>query len=82
MASPIGGRGSTPAAPTREARGASEDAIYGQLARQYAQFEHVNKTFELVAKAVSPSVVHLVAHKTGAREDDAQPATTRRPARA
>ena len=31
-----------------------EDAIYGQLARQYAQFEHVNKTFELVARAVSP----------------------------
>ena len=33
------------------------------LTRQYAQFEHVNRTFELVSKAVSPSVVHLVAHK-------------------
>ena len=47
-----------------------EDAIYGQLARQYAQFEHVNRTFELVSKAVSPSVVHLVAHKTAPRESD------------
>jgi serine protease Do len=51
-------------------RGQGEDGIYGQLARQYAQFEHVNKTFELVAKAVSPSVVHLVAHKVGKREDE------------
>ena len=32
-----------------------EDGIYGQLARQYAQFEHVNRTFELVARAISPS---------------------------
>ena len=59
----------SPAVPTP--RGVPEDAIYGQLARQYAQFEHVNRTFELVSKAVSPSVVHLVAHKTGAREGDA-----------
>ncbi len=53
-------------------RGQSEDGLYGQLARQYAQFEHVNRTFELVSKAVSPSVVHLVAHKTGVREDETQ----------
>ena len=39
-------------------------------------------TFELVAKAVSPSVVHLVAHKVGRRDDDPRPASTRRPARA
>ena len=51
-------------------RGQGEDGIYAQLARQYVQFEHVNKTFELVSKAVSPSVVHLVAHKVGKREDD------------
>jgi len=73
VASPVEDIG--PVAPPTPApvglRGASEDAIYGQLARQYAQFEHVNKTFELVAKAVSPSVVHLVAHKVGPREDDA-----------
>ena len=49
-----------------------EDGIYDQLAGQYAQFEHVNKTFELVAKAVSPSVVHLIAHKVGKREEDAR----------
>ncbi|MBY0396225.1 MAG: trypsin-like peptidase domain-containing protein, partial [Thermoleophilia bacterium] len=36
-----------------------------QLARQYAQFEGVNRTFELVAKAVSPAVVHIVAQKSG-----------------
>ena len=48
----------------------TEEAIYAQLARQYAQFEHVNRTFELVAKAVSPSVVHLVAHKTGKRDEE------------
>ena len=51
-------------------RGQGEDGVYAQLARQYTQFEHVNRTFELVAKAVSPSVVHLVAHKTGRRDED------------
>ena len=51
-------------------RGQSEDGLYAQLARQYEQFEHVNRTFELVSRAVSPSVVHLIAHKTGIREDE------------
>ncbi len=51
-------------------RGQGEDGVYAQLARQYSHFEHVNRTFELVAKAVSPSVVHLVAHKTGRRDED------------
>ena len=36
---------------------------YDVLAKQYEQFQHVNRTFELVAKAVSPSVVHIVAQK-------------------
>ncbi len=40
-----------------------EEAIYDQLGRQYEQFAHVNRTFELVARAVSPSVVHLVSRK-------------------
>ncbi|MFO0960301.1 MAG: trypsin-like peptidase domain-containing protein [Isosphaeraceae bacterium] len=40
-----------------------DEAIYDQLARQYERFEQVNRTFELVAKAVSPSVVHIVARK-------------------
>jgi serine protease Do len=51
-------------------RSQGEDGIYDQIARQYAQFEHVNKTFELVARAVSPSVVHLVAHKVGKRDEE------------
>ncbi len=59
----------TPADPNvAQARG--EASIYEQLDRQYAQFEHVNRTFEMVAKAVSPSVVHIVAHKVGRKEDD------------
>ncbi len=69
LASPSEDVGVAPAAPGTTTQSNSEDAIYGQLARQYAHFEHVNKTFELVAKAVSPSVVHLVAHKVGPREE-------------
>jgi serine protease Do len=52
-------------APARD-----EGSIYDKLDRQYAQFEHVNHTFEMVAKAVSPSVVHIVARKVGRKEDD------------
>lgn len=40
-----------------------EDQLYAVLAKQYEQFQHVNRTFELVSKAVSPSVVHIVAQK-------------------
>ena len=49
-----------------------EDGVYGQLARQYAQFAAINKTFELVSKAVSPSVVHIVSHKPGNRQENPQ----------
>jgi serine protease Do len=49
-----------------------EDAIYKNLARQYEEFAHVNRTFELVAKVVSPAVVHIVARKTGSRSDQYQ----------
>ena len=35
-------------------RGSGEGGVYGQLARQYAQFEHVNRTFELVAERSRP----------------------------
>jgi serine protease Do len=55
--------GPSVAAPAR-----TEDGLHAELDRQYALFEHVNRTFELVAKTVSPSVVHVVAHKV-ARED-------------
>ncbi len=51
-------------------RSQGEEGIYGQLAHQYAKFEQVDRTFELVAKAISPSVVHLVAHKTGKRDEE------------
>lgn len=45
-----------------------EDAVYDELNRQYAQFEQVNRTFELAAKAVAPAVVHIVAKKAGRGE--------------
>jgi serine protease Do len=51
----------------------SDEAIYNLLAKQYEQFQQVNRTFELVAKVVSPAVVHIVAEKS-TRVDD-----TRRP---
>ena len=47
----------------------ADDAIYEALARQYEQFEQVNRTFELVAKAVSPAVVHIVAQKVTRPEE-------------
>ena len=70
VASPAEDVGVPPHPVPSPIRSQGEDGIYDQLTRQYAQFEHVNKTFELVARAVSPSVVHLVAHKVGKREDD------------
>jgi serine protease Do len=51
----------------------SDDAIYNLLAKQYEQFQHVNRTFELVAKAVSPAVVHIVAEKTTRVDDSRRP---------
>ncbi len=48
--------------------GRAEADVYKEVDRQYALFEHVNRTFELVARAVSPSVVHIVARKIG-RDD-------------
>ncbi len=57
----------------RVRRGAGQGAERGcalpAAGRQYEQFQHVNRTFELVARAVSPAVVHIVAHKTG-RSDE------------
>jgi serine protease Do len=47
----------------------SQDALYDQLARQYEQFQHVNRTFELVARTVAPSVVHIVAQKTTRKDE-------------
>ena len=73
-----GPRPGAPVAPPAEdvtaasIRGQTEDGLYAQLSRQYAQFEHVNRTFELVSRAVSPSVVHLVAHKSGPKDEETQ----------
>ncbi len=53
-----------PAYPT-----GSDDAIYESLQRQYEQFYPVNRTFELVSKVVSRSVVHIVAVKQDPTED-------------
>ena len=50
-----------PSASARQKQG--NDAIYDALAQQYEQFRQVDRTFELVAKAVSPAVVHIVAKK-------------------
>jgi serine protease Do len=51
------------------ARASTESELYEKLARQYEHFAHVNRTFELVAEAVSPAVVHIVAQKTSRGED-------------
>ena len=58
-----------PAEPATEPRGAGEAAIYEELARQYEKFQPVNRTYELVAKSVSPAVVHIVARKSSRRDD-------------
>jgi serine protease Do len=54
-----------PPTPPPAPRPLTEEAVYEQLARQYVQFEPVNRTFEMVSRAVSPAVVHIVAQKTG-----------------
>ena len=65
------GRGSSPSASSRQKQG--NDAIYDALARQYEQFRQVDRTFELVAKAVSPAVVHIVAKKVTRGDDGRRP---------
>ena len=40
-----------------------------ELAKEYEQFAHVDRMFEMVSKAVSPSVVHIVAQKTTRHEE-------------
>ena len=70
------------ASPGTTAQVRSEEADYQRLARQYEQFQHINRTFELVAKTVSPAVVHIVARKIGPERGRATAsASTRRPAR-
>ncbi len=51
-----------PTSPSETKR--RDDEIYDALSKQYDQFQAINRTFEMVAKAVSPTVVHIVAQKT------------------
>jgi serine protease Do len=55
---------SPPQSPAQSRQRFDDDASYELLAKQYEQFQQVNRTFELVAKTVSPAVVHIVAQKT------------------
>jgi serine protease Do len=67
----VGGAKLGSAPPNSSARQKqAEDAIYDVLAKQYEQFQQINRTFELVAKAVSPAVVHIVAQKSTRVEDN------------
>jgi serine protease Do len=50
-----------------------DEAVYDALGRQYELFRQVDRTFEVVAKAVSPTVVHIVAQKTLRGEDGRRP---------
>lgn len=72
VAAPLAESGQA-AAPSHPAKPVDEAGIYDELGRQYERFQSVDQTFALVAKAVSPSVVHIVAKKTGQPDDDGQP---------
>jgi serine protease Do len=56
----------TSPAPSKASSQARRDdeAVYDALARQYESFRQIDRTFELVAKSVSPTVVHIVAKKS------------------
>lgn len=47
----------------------SDAKVYDELARQYATFEHIDRMFESVSRAVRPTVVHIVTQKTTRREE-------------
>jgi serine protease Do len=57
------------ASDTELARKGDEDALYRDLARGYEKFQGIDRTFEAVARVVSPSVVHITARKVGPRDD-------------
>ncbi len=48
----------------------SDDAIYADLANQYKSFAQIDQTFERVARAVAPTVVHIVATKTSKADEN------------
>src|SRR5262249_11130163 len=59
--------GSTVAAPA--VKPSDETAIRRELAESYERFRAIDRTFVLVSRVVAPSVVHIVAKKTGPREN-------------
>ena len=60
-----------PKGPSRPKQ--ADEAVYDVLARQYEQFRQVDRTFELVSRAVSPTVVHIVAQKVSRSEEGRRP---------
>ena len=68
---PLPGTAASPgaASPGTTAQVRNEEADYQRLARQYEQFQHIDRTFELVAETVKPAVVHIVARKSGRNEE-------------
>ena len=67
-------RSRRPASPRRSS---NDDAVYDAPGRQYDKFQQMDRTFELVAKAVSPTVVHIVAQKTVKAEEGRRAAAIR-----
>jgi serine protease Do len=67
---PVASSDPAPSLPARASdQKLADEATYDVLAKQYARFEQVDRTYELVAKAVSPAVVHIVAQKTSRPEN-------------
>ena len=69
-----GGRGGPKPSRRRRLQARREDeAVYDALGRQYELFRQVDRTFEMVAKAVSPTVVHIIAQKSIRAEEGRRP---------
>ncbi len=67
----LAARTSDDTAPTAKAAPppGSDAALAAQLDAQYERFRLIDDSFALVARAVSPSIVHIVARKDGRRSD-------------
>ncbi|AMV39502.1 trypsin-like peptidase domain-containing protein [Planctomyces sp. SH-PL62] len=48
---------------------ANDVQVYDELAREYDRFKHVDRMFELVSRAVRPTVVHIITQKTTRHEE-------------
>jgi serine protease Do len=60
----------TDPSPAVASRVREQDAsTYDQLAKEYERFAAVDRMFEMVAKAVAPTVVHIVAQKSTRHEE-------------